>query len=98
MPDRPSHDLQLAGERQLVARLDHPFESNVVDAGEEGELAAVLLERERGDRTCLRECLDHDHARHDRAAGKVAWEEPLVTANLLPGDYAHAGIELQHLV
>ena len=81
--DRPAHRLELAGERQLVARLDDPLEAHVVDPGEERELAAVLLERQRRDRAGLRERLDHDHARHDRPAGEVPGEEPLVAAHRL---------------
>ena len=96
--DRAARGLDLAGQRQLVARLDDPLEAHVVDPGEERELAAVLLERERGDRARLRERLDHDHARHDRPAGKVAGEEPLVAGHPLARDDAHARLELEHLV
>ena len=56
---------------ELVAGRDDALEAHVVDAGEERELAAVLLLDEHGDRAGLRERLDHLHAGHDRVAGKV---------------------------
>ena len=53
---------------------------------------------ERGDGTRLRQRLDHDHARGDRAAGKVPLEEPLAVADELAGDVRYSGLELEHLV
>ena len=53
-PIGAAHALELAAERQLVARLDDPLEAHVVDAGEERQLAAVLLRDEHGDRAGLR--------------------------------------------
>ena len=70
--DRAAHRLDVALERQHVAGPHDALEANVVDAGEERELAAVLLLREHGDGAALRERLDHLHARHDRVAGEVA--------------------------
>ena len=49
-----------------------PLEAHVVDAGEERELAAVLLLGEHGDGAGLRQRLDHQHAGHDRVAREVA--------------------------
>ena len=71
-PDRAANRLDLALERQHVARPHDPLEAHVVDAREERELAAVLLLREHRDGAALRERLDHLHAGHDRVAGKVA--------------------------
>src|SRR5262245_16748373 len=96
--DRPTHRLEFADERELVTGLDDALEAHVVDSCEERELAAVLLEGESGDRTGLRQGLDHDHARHDRPAREVPGEEPLVAAHLLAGDDPGSRLELQHFV
>ena len=95
-PDRPAHGLDVALEREHVARPHDALEAHVVDAGEEGELAAVLLLREHGDGAALRERLDHLHARHDRVAGEVAGA--VLLGHGLARDDALARDELDHLV
>src|SRR5215210_840795 len=97
-PDRTSHPLELARELELVARLDDPLEADVVDAGEEGELPPVDLVGEDGDGTRLGHRLDHEDARHNGAAGKVARQVPLVGPDALTGDHTHARLEHGHLV
>ena len=61
-------------------------------------LAAVGLVGEDRDRAALRHRLDDDHAGHDRAARKMAGEEPLVLPHLLARDDARAGLERGDLV
>src|ERR671911_390950 len=95
-PDRAAHLLEQALEGQLLARPDDALEANVVDPGEERELAAVLLLDEHSDRAGLRQRLDHLHARHDRVAGKVPGA--VFLGDDLARDDARAGLELEHLV
>ena len=68
-----------------------PLEAHVVDPGEERELAPVRLLGENGDGAGLGQRLDHQDARHDRAAGKVPGQVPLVLADALAGDDARPG-------
>ena len=95
-PIGPAHRLEVAFERQLVARAHDALEANVVDAGEEGDPATVLLLAEHRDRAGLGERLDHLHAGHDRVPGKVA--RAVLLRDELEGDDAAAGTELGHLV
>jgi biotin-[acetyl-CoA-carboxylase] ligase BirA-like protein len=97
-PDWPAHALELAGELELVARLYHPLEPNAVDAGEERQLAAVLLLGEHQHRTGLSHCLHDQDAGHDRASRKVAAEIPLLGADALPRDHALSRRQLDDLV
>ena len=79
-----------------VARPHDALEADVVDAGEERELARVLGLREHRDRAALGERLDHLHARHDRVAGEVAGA--VLVGDGLPRDDTLARHELEHLV
>ena len=63
LPTGPAHGLDLAHEVEHLAGPDDPLEADVVDPGEERELALVLGLREDGDRAALGERLDHLHAR-----------------------------------
>ena len=54
-------------EPERVAGEHRAAEAALVDPGEEGQLAAVLGQRQDRDRAGLGERLDHQHARHDRA-------------------------------
>ena len=86
-------------EAQRVAGQDRALEAAVVDAGEEAELAAVLV---GSDRTAtargLGQRLDHEHTGHDRATGEVTGELRLVGGDLLDRHRALAGLELDHAV
>ena len=94
--DWAAHGLHVALERQHVAGPHDALEANVVDAGEERELARVLGLREHRHRAALGERLDHLHARHDRVAGKVACA--ILVRDGLPRDDTLARHELEHLV
>src|SRR5438552_5820446 len=97
-PDRPPHPLQLTAQLEHVAGLDHALEPAVVDAGEQRQLAAVLLLAQHCDGTGLRERLDDQHAGHHGPRGEVAGEIPLVLTHGLARDRAGAGCQLEHLV
>src|SRR5579885_3583048 len=94
--DRPAHGLDLAEEVEGLAGPDDPLEADVVDPGEERELAPVLLLREHRHGPALGERLDHLHSGHDRIPGKVAGA--VVLRDRLASDDAGAGDELEHLV
>src|SRR5687768_16588612 len=79
-------------EAQRIAGNHHATEAAIVDAREEAELAAVLVQAHDADAGGLRECLDHEDAGHDRAAGEVPGELRLVGGDLLDPD--HAGSRL----
>src|SRR5439155_14163027 len=81
---------------ELLAGTDDALEADVVDAGEERELAAVLLLGEYRHRPRLRERLDHLHAGHDRVPGEVA--RAVLLGDALARDDARAGLELEDLV
>ena len=83
----------------VVARLDDALEPAVVDAGEERDLAAVLLLDEHGDRAGLRHRLDDQHARHHRARRESA-PETTSRPRVRPGvaTTLAARLELDHLV
>src|SRR5262249_2647264 len=78
--------------------LDDPFETAVVDSREERDSPAVLLFAQHRDGAGLRQRFDDEHTGHDRAAGEVAREIPLVLAHALARDSADARRELEHLV
>src|SRR6185295_13509397 len=96
--DWAAHPFQLTRELELVARLHDALEPHVVDPREERKLAVVRLVGEHGYGAGLRHGLDDEDAGHDRPAGKVAREIPLVLANTLAGNRSRAGLELHHLV
>ena len=96
--DWPAHALQLAGQLQLVPRLDDALEPDTVDPGEERELALILLLRQDRHGTCLRHRLDDQDARHDRPTGKVTGEVPLVRTHLLSRDDLLPGAQVDDLV
>ncbi len=94
--DRAAHGLDVALERQRVSGTHDALEAHVVDAGEESQLAAILLLREHRDRTALGERLDHLHPGHDRVAGEVSRTVQL--GDRLAGHDTLTGDELDHLV
>jgi biotin-[acetyl-CoA-carboxylase] ligase BirA-like protein len=96
--DRPAHALQFAGQLQLVARFDDPLEPDAVDPGEERELALVLLIREHRNRPRLRHRLDDQDPGHDRPAGKVTREVPLVRPHLFTGNHLLPWAQVDDLV
>jgi biotin-[acetyl-CoA-carboxylase] ligase BirA-like protein len=98
LADRPPDPLELAGQLELVAGFDKPFEAHVVDAGEEREAALVLLLGEHGHSAGLGHGLDDQDPGHDRAAGKVSLEVPLVLAHGLARDGTDALLQLDDLV
>ena len=98
LADRPPDPLEDACEFQLVSGLDEPLEANVVDAGEEGQPAPVLLLGEDGDRARLGHGFDDQDPRHDRPAGKMPREVPLVLAHGLARDGSDAQLQLDDLV
>src|SRR5262249_48827763 len=97
-PDRTAHLVDLTGEDEHVAWLDHALEAAVVDPGEEGDLAAVLLLDEHGNGSGLRHRLDDQNAGHHRPAGEVTREPRILGSDLASGDDAPARLELEHLV
>src|SRR5688572_8212339 len=68
----------LALERQRLAGGDDALEAAVVDPGEEGDPAAILLLDEHGDGPGLRHRLDDQDTRHHGPFGKVPREPPPV--------------------
>ena len=82
-------------EPQPIARHHLPPELRIVHAaqvGVPGRLAVGAVDQEqRGD---LRQRLDHEHARHQRRAGKVPLEEIFVDGDVLDGDEPLAGLVL----
>src|SRR5438874_10462037 len=96
--DRAAHAQELALEVEDVPRLDDPLEATVVDPGEEGNLAAVRLVGEHGDRAALGNRLDRQDARHHRAVGEVALKPPPVLGHEKAPAHLPAGLELEHLV
>src|SRR6266542_1399640 len=96
LADRAAHRLDVADEVEHLAGAHDPLEPHVVDAGKEGEPAAVLRLREHRHRTALRERLDHLHARHDRVAGEMPGA--VLVGHGLPGDHPLAWDELEYLV
>ena len=96
--DRTPDRVDLAGQRQRLARRDDALEAAVVDAREERDLAAVLLLDEHGDRTRLGHRLDDQHARHHGPLGEVPGEPPVVVAHEPRRDDLAAGLQLDHLV
>ncbi len=66
--------------------------------GEERDLPAVRLLDQDRDGACLGHRLDDQDAGHDRAAGKVPGEPPVVLGNAPSCDDPLPGLELRHLV
>ena len=86
-------------EAQPVARHYLPPELRIVDATEVGmarRLAVRSLHQEQ--RRDLRQRLDHEHARHQRRAGKVSLEEIFVDGDVLDGDEPFAGLVLGYRI
>src|SRR5262249_7734056 len=96
LADGAANRLDLAEQVEHVTRADDALEADVVDAGEERELALILRLREHGDGAALSERLDHLHAGHDRVAGEMAGA--VVVGDRLPRHDALARHELDHLV
>ena len=80
-------------EAQRVTRLHLPPETHVVDASEEGQLATVRLVAEDRYRADLRQCLDNQHAGHDRVVRKVPLEEVFVDRDVFDADCAGAVLD-----
>ncbi len=86
-------------EAQPVTRHYLPPELRIVDATEVGmarRLAIRSLHQEQ--RRDLRQRLNHEHARHQRRAGKVSLEEIFVDGDVLDGDEPFAGLVLGHRI
>ena len=81
-PNMPRSFSTVTSRRSVSPGHDHAPEAAVVDAGEEAELAAVLVERQDRDARGLGQRLDHEHARHDRPLREVAGELRLVGGHL----------------
>src|SRR5438874_4455085 len=75
-----------------------PTEAAVVDAREQGELAAVLGKLEHGHRPSLGHRLDHQDPGHDWTPGEVSGELWLVRGHRLDRDHALALLELEDAV
>ena len=111
--DGTVHGDDLGLERDRVAGLADALEADLVDAGEEADLVAArrslggrqrLVGRSvrpgagRGDRRRLRQRLDDEHAGHDRVAGEVPREPPVVVAERADRYAAHARLPVDDLV
>ena len=96
--DRAADLVDLARQRERVAGLDDTLEAAVVDAGEEGDPAAILLLDEHCHGARLGHRLDDQHTGHHRAAGEVPGEPPVVRANVADRDDAASRLEYGHLV
>jgi hypothetical protein len=88
-PPRPHRDL----EPEPVAGNHRQPELGAVDPAQiRAPGRARVRQQDRGD---LRQRLDHQHARHQRRAGKMPLEEFLVDGDVLDGDDAPAGLVLR---
>ena len=96
--DGPANALEIASQLELVAGLDDALEANAVDACEQRQFSAVLVLGEHRHCSRLSHRLDDQDAGHDRAAGEVPGEVPLVGPNTLPRDDAFPGLEFDDLV
>src|SRR5688572_14529966 len=85
-------------EAQRIAGNHHAPEAAIVDAREEAELAAILVEAHDADAGGLGQCLYHENAGHDRASGKVAGELRLVGGDLLDPHHAGSRLELHDTI
>src|SRR6185437_10755428 len=74
------------------------LEAAIVDAGEERELAPVLLLTQNRHRAGLRQRLDDQHPGHDRATRKVPAEIPLILTYRLPRNRTDTWSHFDHLV
>src|SRR5438094_1382302 len=86
LEDAGLHALDRHVEDQLVARLHRPLEARAIDAGEvvDGVVVEVYAhDLEREQRRSLRQCLEHQYARHHRALGEVSGEERFVHRHVL---------------
>ena len=97
-PDRAPNLIDLAAERQRVAGLDDALEATVVDAGEEGDPAAVLLLDEHRNGACLGHRLDDQNTGHDRPLWKVARKPPVLGRHPADRDDTSARLQLRDLV
>ena len=98
LPIGPRTRSSIARQLQLVAGLDDPLEADAVDAREQREPTAVLLLGEHGDGAGLRHRLDDQDPGHDRPAGEVPREVPLVRLNALARDRTRSRLQLDDLV
>ena len=98
LADRAPDPLELAPQLQHVAGLDDPLEAHVVDAGEECHPASILLLGKNGDSAGLGHGLNDQDPGHDRAAGKVPPEVPLVLTHSLARDSPNSQFQLDDLV
>jgi biotin-[acetyl-CoA-carboxylase] ligase BirA-like protein len=96
--DGATHALELAGQLELVSRLDDALEPAVVDPRKEGQATSVLLLREDRESARLRKRLDDENARHHGTAREVAGQVPLVRPYALARDHAAARLQFEHLV
>ena len=85
-------------EVEHVAGTHDAAEAHAVDAGEERHAPAEVRVREHAHRARLRERLDHQHAGHDRLAGKVPAQEPFVAAHREARTHTRARLQLDDLV
>ena len=100
---RPGHRFASLPQRHLkpqaVTRHDLPPKLGVVHAAQRGArdgLAAVSVKQEQG--RDLHEALDHQDARHQRRARKVALKELLVDSDVLYGHEPPARLVLNHRI
>src|SRR5690606_8750190 len=89
-------DLQV----QPVARHDHARELRAVDLHQVEQLAiGIALHGQLGKQPArLRQRLEHQHPGHHRLAGEVPVEEVLVGGDVLVGQHAVVGLQLDHPV
>ena len=90
--DRVFQAQQLHFNAQLIAWHDRPAKARFFDGREEHHLAArVRSDITDQDASYLRHRFDNQHARHNRIAGKVAYEMRLVDRDVLDSNHGFIG-------
>src|SRR5690606_37110448 len=92
------HPAQLHRQGQGVAGAHGTAEAEIVDAGEEGQLARVFGHRQDGHGPYLGQGFHDQDTRHDGIGGKMTGEEGLVGGDVLDAYGPPARLQLQDAV
>jgi hypothetical protein len=93
-PDIASDLTELNLEPKGIPGFNLPLEANVVETGEERDLAPVFLQRKHGDSTDLGQRFDDQHARHYRVVRKMTLKKRITHGHILDANAAFASFEL----
>jgi hypothetical protein len=83
---------------EAIAGHDLPAELGVVHAAQPRAAIDALGRRKQQQARDLRERLDHQHARHQRRAGKCPWKNSSFTVTFLTADDGGAGLVPDHRI